>query len=228
MTSNTQALFGLTEQHLTQLPNGSLLHSQVVKPFLALQAAAKTAGFDLQIASSFRNFQQQQAIWDAKFCGKRAILDQNNQTVDISSLTEWEICQAILLYSALPGASRHHWGCDFDYFDANGFDNNNSLQLVSNEYDKQGPCGALYAWLKQHAKHYGFYFPYQDYLGGIAAEPWHLSYYAIAQSFAKQLTVNELAIQLAHTQIQGQHTIIHHLRYIFDQYINNINEFNHE
>ena len=26
-------------------------------------------------------------------------------------------CDAILLWSALPGASRHHWGTDFDVFD---------------------------------------------------------------------------------------------------------------
>ncbi|MCZ8486094.1 D-alanyl-D-alanine carboxypeptidase family protein [Vibrio lentus] len=30
--------------------------------------------------------------------------------------SEQQKLSAILRWSALPGASRHHWGCDFDVF----------------------------------------------------------------------------------------------------------------
>lgn len=239
MNIDHQALFGLTNQHLVQLPNGVQVHHQAQDAFMALQQAAKAAGFDLQIASSFRDFERQKAIWNGKFCGAKTILDIDNNPVDISQLNAWQICEAILLFSALPGGSRHHWGCDFDYYDANGFEYNArgsiksargskksaNLQLIDAEYQGKGPCAKLCQWLYTHAKHYGFYFPYRHYLGGIACEPWHLSYHPVAKEFEQQLNPERLKTVLFDTDIEGKNAIITHIDIIYERYINNLNDF---
>lgn len=43
--------------------------------FQCLQQSAAKHGFNLQPASSFRDFQRQQAIWNAKFYGERKVHD---------------------------------------------------------------------------------------------------------------------------------------------------------
>ncbi|MEM8266302.1 D-alanyl-D-alanine carboxypeptidase family protein, partial [Morganella morganii] len=50
---------------------------QAVNAFLAMQQAAREAGFDLQPASTFRDFDRQLAIWNGKFCGQRPVLDKD-------------------------------------------------------------------------------------------------------------------------------------------------------
>ena len=224
MHISNQALFGLTNDHLVQLPSGVQVHHQAKEAFIALQDAAKGAGFDLQIASSFRDFERQKAIWNGKFCGAKPILDIDNNPVEITALDDWQICEAILLFSALPGASRHHWGCDFDYYDAEGFKNGEKLQLIDTEYQHKGPCAKLCQWLFNNAKEFGFYFPYRHYLGGIACEPWHLSYYPVANAFEQQLTPQKLKELLFDTDIEGKSAIITHIDKIYDQYISNISQ----
>lgn len=225
MNIETDALFGLTNEHLVQLSNGVQVHHRAKDAFIALQDAAKEAGFDLQIASSFRDFERQKSIWNGKFCGAKAILDIDNNPVDITRLDDWQICEAILLFSALPGGSRHHWGSDFDYYDASNFQNGEKLQLIETEYQHKGPCAKLCQWLFNHAKHYGFYFPYRHYLGGIACEPWHLSYHPVAKEFEQQLTPTGLKALLFATDIEGKSVIITHIDKIYNQYINNLNDF---
>ncbi|EJS89340.1 hypothetical protein AAUPMC_10807, partial [Pasteurella multocida subsp. multocida str. Anand1_cattle] len=44
----------------------------------------------LQPASSFRDFQRQQAIWNAKFYGERKVHDDQGNPLDLSTLSDWE------------------------------------------------------------------------------------------------------------------------------------------
>jgi len=52
---------------------------------------------------------RQAEIWNAKAAGLRPVLDANEQPIDTGTLSERELVFAILRWSALPGASRHHW-----------------------------------------------------------------------------------------------------------------------
>ncbi|SUC40219.1 D-alanyl-D-alanine carboxypeptidase [Proteus mirabilis] len=102
-------LTGRSTDHLVTLSERHHLQFNATKAFLALQQQAAKAGFKLMPASSFRSFERQLAIWNGKFEGTRPVLDAESQPIDIQTLSEGQRCEAILKWSALPGASRHHW-----------------------------------------------------------------------------------------------------------------------
>ena len=226
MKVDTKALLGLSTEHLIELSSGQQINKTVQAPFANLQQAAKDAGFDLQIASCYRNFDRQKAIWNAKFCGIRPIFDHDGNQVDIDTLSQWQTCQAILLYSALPGSSRHHWGTDIDFYDAKALPKDYQLQLIASEYDHHGPCAPLTQWLRLNAQQYGFYFPYRHYLGGIACEPWHISHHQSAHQFQDELTTDKLRTILETSDIEGKGAILINLEEIYNRYIINISDIN--
>lgn len=229
-------LLGLTDQHVHYLSNdnavGSVktpskpqtgIHQQMYTAFEALRKSAKTAGIELKIASGFRSFERQLQIWNNKFVGNTAIKKANGETLDISCLSDWQIIEAILLYSALPGASRHHWGCDIDVYAPNLLAAGESLQLEPWEYQQSGPMEKLSTWLNQHAAEFGFYFPYDNYRGGIAAEPWHLSYAPLAKQYQETFNIQTLQACLINADIAGKVVIIDNLAEITKRFINNVN-----
>ncbi|WP_274620523.1 D-alanyl-D-alanine carboxypeptidase family protein [Colwellia maritima] len=76
--------------------------------------------------------------------------------------------------------------------------------------------------LAANATKHGFYFPYDVFRGGVAAEPWHLSYVPLAKQYQSQSNNELLQTILEKTDISGKTTIIENLPTIFKQYINNI------
>lgn len=198
------------------------IHHQMLVDFQALVSSAKQVGIDINIASGFRSFERQLLIWNNKFTGVTPIKNSDGEQVNIAGLSEFEIIEAILLYTALPGASRHHWGCDIDIYSANLL-NGQALQLEPWEYDKSGPMAKLSNWLTEHAQQFGFYFPYDSYRGGIAAEPWHLSYAPLAEQYQSVMSVKQLRQHLLQVDIAGKNSIIENLSKIFKRYINNVN-----
>lgn len=219
LTPTQQQLLGTGEFHLSSVSGRHQLSHETKRAFVALQDAAKEAGFDLQLVSSFRSFDRQLAIWNNKFLGKRPVLDMDHCKVDMASLNDEEKIHAIMLYSALPGASRHHWGTDFDYFDANEI-RLDQIDLTADEYeDEDSPCFGLKCWLEENAESFGFFFPYAAYTGGIAAEPWHLSFKAEAERINKEFTPELLNMWLAAQAIEGKQTILDNLPSLFERYM---------
>lgn len=218
-------LTGQVETHLCPLTGQTLIHREVLAPFVALQAAAKKAGFDLQIASGFRNFTRQQMIWNNKYAGKVALRDKNEQIIAADTLSEFEKLQTILHWSALPGASRHHWGTDFDIYDVSRLPANQALQLTCDEYQQGGYFFELSEWLSEHMADFGFYRPYQQYRGGVAIEPWHISYHPIASQCLTALTFDAIHDLVLQNNILGKSLICQHLPMIYEQYIINVSEY---
>ena len=194
-----EQLTGQVTSHLCEISNNIFMHLKVVGEFSALQKAAKNAGFNLQIASAFRSFERQRSIWNNKYSGKSAVLDNHEQCLNLLQLTELEKLFAILRWSALPGASRHHWGTDFDIFDPDLLPAGQKLQLTASEYAPGGYFHPLNQWLTEHMGEFGFYRPYQTFLGGVAVEPWHISYAPIAQAALQQLTLPLISDCLLYT-----------------------------
>jgi LAS superfamily LD-carboxypeptidase LdcB len=219
---NNDMLTGISEQHLATRPDGFMLHQQVVQPFADLCQAAKTAGFDIKIVSAFRSYSRQAAIWNAKITGQRPVLNQLGGTIDITQLSGKAKLDAILLYSALPGASRHHWGTECDIYDAAAVPEQYKPQLLPSEYAAQGPFYRLQQWLVQHAADFGFFLPYATYQGGVAAEPWHLSYWPLANDCLASFNVEVLRQCLKRHPIEQQPLVITHLKDIVAQYVQNI------
>lgn len=113
-----------------------------------------------RIASTTRSFSYQQRIWDKKWQHYNTITDSQ------------ERLHKVLEFSALPGASRHHWGTEFD------------LWPLNNEYYRKGHGRILYNWLAQRAAGFGFCQPYTaGRNSGHKEERWHWSYKPMSKLF---------------------------------------------
>jgi LAS superfamily LD-carboxypeptidase LdcB len=175
-------VLGLDESHLSDV-DGQRLQAPVGSAFQRLSADAKDAGFDLRIASAYRSFARQLTLWNGKLCGERPVLDDCDRPVDLAALEPRSRIDCVLRFSALPGASRHHWGTDIDVFDAGAVPEDYRLQLSLAEVSAGGPFAPLHAWLDEQiaaGRSYGFYRPYHNDRGGVAPERWHLSYAPLA------------------------------------------------
>jgi LAS superfamily LD-carboxypeptidase LdcB len=187
-----------------------------------MQQAARLDGIDLRVVSAYRSFERQAAIWNGKMSGLRAVYDQQQQPLDIHQLSGFAKLEAVLLYSALPGASRHHWGTDLDVFDAGAVDSNYQLQLQAAEYQAGGPFHKLALWLNRYSADFGFFRPYSQYQGGVAAEPWHLSYQPLSDTYLQQFNLLMLQQAIAQSSLIEKPLIEHYLPDIFQRYVLNI------
>lgn len=216
---DTEMLTGQSTAHLVNFGQHRL-HPQALSAFQSMQQQAALAGFNLQPASTFRDFTRQQAIWNDKFNGKRPVLDANSQPIDISLFTPEQRCLAILRWSALPGASRHHWGSDLDIYDPDLLPANQKLRLEPEEYENGGYFSELTLWLTENMAKYGFYRPFQQDLGGVAIEPWHLSYRPLAERYEQLLTPDVLLNAWQGKEIAGYEWLKNHLSQVFVEFIN--------
>ena len=106
--ANIEVRAGGDSGHIDYSVFPSGLHHGAVAAFGRLQEMALTQGFDMVIASSFRSFDRPLLIWNEKAGGLRPLYDSSGHPLAYDQLSPWELAQAILRWSALPGASRHH------------------------------------------------------------------------------------------------------------------------
>ena len=217
-------LTGKSREHLVNLPTPysphHFLQAKAMKAFQGLQQSAVKNGFNLQPASSFRDFARQQLIWNGKFNGERKVHEDVGNALDLSRLDDWQKAQAILRWSALPGASRHHWGTEIDIFDPDLLPQGQSLQLEPWEYEQGGYFFELSEFLTENLPHFDFNLPFMQMPAEkkIGREPWHISYMPLAEK-AKQLFSAEVLLQAwEKEEIGGKATLQQHLPQIFEQY----------
>lgn len=220
---NTQHILGLDSSHLVDCQQGHKLQYEVARAFRQMQNAAQSEGIDCQIASSYRSFEQQKLIWQKKWRGDKVLRDINEKILPFATLNDTNKLAAILTWSALPGASRHHWGTDLDVYDQQTLTSRKqSLHLVQTEYtEATGPCFALNQWLTANAATYGFNRPYVEYKGGVAPEPWHLSYAKIANEISQNFKLEALRDALSEAKLDGLELILTKIDDIYQRYILN-------
>ena len=218
-----QQLCGQDESLLIELPELQCrVHAAVRTPLMCLYASAQAAGFKLAIASSFRSFERQLFIWNAKASGRRPVLNSVGEPLDITQLSETELVFAILRWSALPGASRHHWGTDFDVYDAAAVAANYPLQLTVAETEGAGPFTRFHQWLDEALAREGdngFYRPYGVDRGGVAPEPWHLSYGSVARQFSAKMSEAVLRDCISASDIFLKQVVLDNLAEIYQRFI---------
>ena len=218
-------LTGRARSHITQVTAPRFAaHHQVVAPFMAMRAAAAADGIDLRPFSSFRDFDTQLRIWNKKFLGEKPLYDQNGQVRIFNTLSTDEIIDCILNWSALPGASRHHWGTEIDVVDGSAVPADYVVKLLPEETAPGGVFHRLHLWLDQHAAEFGFYRPYDRYRGGMYAEPWHLSFTALSSPALEQMSVDLLQRTLADVALQGKDRVLQRLPDILAHHVRNVAE----
>ena len=224
MNNEQMMVLGLTSDHLTE-SRGALMHEQAVEAFSTLQARANDAGFQLSVASSYRSYERQLAIFNSKWGGERPVLDDKDGVLIRQDYSDEEWLHHILRFSALPGTSRHHWGTDIDIFDPTRIPPGKSLQLIPSEYHEGGIFEGLTRWLSELIAAddcQGFFRPYECDLGGVSQEPWHLSYEPLAAEFRPLLTADSLRdlwLEEPDLRPDGYDTILPLLDDLMDRYV---------
>ncbi len=217
---NDAELTGLARTHVIAVADPPcLLHAHVVAPFLNLRRAALDQGIDLAPLSGFRDFARQLAIWNGKFSGARQMFDAAGATLDASRLTPRQRIEAILLWSALPGASRHHWGTDLDLVDRRAGGAGYEVKLTRAEFAPGGAFAELNLWLTEHAPRFGFFRPFQGVRSGVQPEPWHFSFAPIAEQARRRLTPQVLRSALGGAALLGKEAVLESLEELHARYV---------
>ncbi len=163
----------IKQEHTTK--SSAYLRKDTYTAFVAMHEAAKKEGITLTIVSATRNFSAQKGIWESKWTGGTKV-----SGMDLSQSIKDTIERAkyILLYSSMPGTSRHHWGTDID------------INNLNDDYFLSGQGKKEYEWLTLHAAEYGFCQPYSkkgtDRETGYEEEKWHWSYMPVSGQLIKQ------------------------------------------
>ena len=142
------------------------LREEAYDAFLKMRDAAAQEGIKIQVVSSYRSFDRQASIFEAKY----------ERYTDLDGMQPLPAIDKIIEYSTIPGTSRHHWGTDLDIID--GSVPAEGDVLVAEKFESGGPYERLKKWMDEHSEEYGFYLVYtnEPRRRGFKYEPWHYSY----------------------------------------------------
>ncbi len=170
--------YGLENDDLVKIPGTDyFVRDSVLEPFLRLSEAATAAGFKMRVESAFRPFDRQLSIWNGKAIGRLKLLDSDGLPFREIPKRPSDRMRAILLWSALPGASRHHFGTELDVVDGNSVPEGYEVELTEAECD--GMFAPFHRWLSERIqleKAFGFERVFVPGRGKIRPERWHISH----------------------------------------------------
>jgi len=214
---------GQTKDHLIwSEEDKTYIHKKVFPKLQLLKKIGRSKGIDLAILSGFRSFETQKGIIEKKINGTRPILDDFGKTKDPKDLTPSKLLESILRWSALPGFSRHHWGTDFDIYDKKALPPGYQIQLTPEEYQEKGPFFELNEWINEitsNDEKSDFFLPYKKDLGGVAKEPWHISFSKLTPQYEKGLTYNFFINFVETKEIPLKNVILDRTQEIYTRFI---------
>jgi LAS superfamily LD-carboxypeptidase LdcB len=188
------APYGLDEEGLVYLyPEKLLLRKEAVHAFEQLRELAKLFGYEIRVESAYRSFERQVSIWNRKAKRELPLLDATGKVITKEIKNPEELVKTILIWSALPGASRHHFGTDLDIVDASSIPEGYEVQLTPEECS--GIFKPFHDWLTKEIdsqNSFGFERVFIEGRGKIRPEPWHLSYLPGARPFQEIFDLNML------------------------------------
>jgi LAS superfamily LD-carboxypeptidase LdcB len=196
-----------------------VLHVRAAQALISMRDEARGAGIDLDVVSGFRDFNRQVTLWSGKFNGSRPLLDARGIEMNHADLYESALIDAILIWSALPGASRHHWGSEIDVIDTAALPAGARPQLTSAEFAVGGCFERLNGWLDSNMRRFGFFRPYATFRGGVRPEPWHLSYAEVSVPALEALSLDVLREALEGADMPGRETVLARLPELYQRYV---------
>lgn len=176
MSMNNLLPYGLGNPDLVEIQKGYFVDAAIVDDLNKLIEAVRQAGFELRLESAYRPFEKQLSIWNRKARGELALLDAEGNPMERPA-DEEELMYAILTWSALPGASRHHLGTDIDVVDGKACPPGYEVQLTPAE------CTGMFAKFHefltariQNDSAFGFDRVFVPGRGKIRPEGWHIAH----------------------------------------------------
>lgn len=220
---NEFELTGRARTHVVQRDElGAAIHPHALAAFLDMKADAARDGIDLSITSAFRDFAAQQRIWNMKFRGERPLYDDDGNVCDRTALSEEGLVEAIMCWSAVPGASRHHWGSELDLIDRAALPHGYRVQLLPAECAPGAVFHLLHCWLDANLARYEFFRPYGTFRGGVRPEPWHVSFAPVSAPALRALTREMLAQAIESSDMLGRSLVLARIAAIYDRYVTNV------
>lgn len=159
---------------LTQLKNGHAIDSRVYPSLQAMMDAARGAGYEPLICSSFRTWDKQAELFERKVS---SCMDQAADREEAEALAA--------VWVARPGASEHQAGLAVDIVDK-------GYQLLDQAQEDR----PVQQWLMEHCAEYGFILRYptdKSALTGVGYEPWHYRY--VGEEAAKAIMDGGLCLE---------------------------------
>ncbi len=195
---------------------GHNLRQEVFASFQEMQRSAAKSGIRLRIVSATRTFTDQKRIWEEKWNARAPVntdtgefLPKPNTRMD--NLTSEQRALRILEFTAMPSASRHHWGTDFD------------LNNVNSSYWQTAKGQKEFVWLSQNASTFGFCQVYSaNRQNGYNEEKWHWSFMPLSREFTNEYERLIRNNDIANTGFLGSGTALR-LNFI-DNFVSAINE----
>ncbi len=215
----------LTLGFITPGENELKVSFKTFENYYKLKDCAKREGIQLGVISSYRSFDQQKIIWNKKAQGLRPLYSKSGALLDYDQLSQEELLEAILNWSAIPGASRHHWGTDIDIYDESKVESKEEVELLPKESEPGGKFEKLHTWLSEQVKEnksFGFFRPYSKDLGGVNREDWHISYYPESNEILNNFTLDIFIKMLNEQDILLKNLLLKNPDFYFEKYVKNI------
>lgn len=181
---------------------GNYLRKETFDAFARMRNEALKSGVNLRIVSATRTFFEQKRLWEDKWNARMPVNTDSGEFLPKpfsrqDYLTKDQRALRILEFTAMPSASRHHWGTDLDF--------NN----VNPSYWNSARGQREYSWLIENAPTFGFCQVYSaNRLSGYKEEKWHWSFLPIAQNltneYQKLITDSDITL----TEFIGSETAI--------------------
>ena len=219
MNANDMLPYGLGNPDLVEAQAGYFVDRAIVGDLNKLTDACREAGFELRIESAYRPFEKQLSIWNRKARGELQLLDANGEPMQRPA-DEEELMYAILTWSALPGASRHHLGTDIDVVDGGACPPGYEVQLTPAE------CTGIFAKFHEfltarirEGAAFGFERVFAPGRGKIRPEGWHIAHLPTSRKRLENFSLATLRSIYENTDIACKRVLLARLESLAEDYI---------
>ena len=211
--------YGLGTPDLVEFQPGYFVDREIVGDLQALADAAKANGFELRVESAYRTFEKQLSIWNRKARGELKLLSATGEPMERPT-DEEELMYAILTWSALPGASRHHLGTDIDVVDGAACPEGYEVQLTPAECE--GMFAKFHAFLTAHMEagtSFGFSRVFVPGRGKIKPEGWHIAHLPTSRKRLEHFSLSTLREIYQQSDMACKRVVLARLPELAEEYI---------
>ena len=213
--------FGLREVDSSDFVkvDGYIVDKQILGDYNKLKESLSKFGFALRIESAYRPFERQLSIWNRKASGELKLLSAEGFPMERPT-DEEELMYAILTWSALPGASRHHLGTDLDVVDGNACPAGYEVELTPAECDGMfRPFHEKLTELMGAGASFGFQRVFVPGRGRIQPEKWHIAHLPTSRKYLESFSLKNLRALYEKTDIACKSALLDNLNSLAYDYI---------